>query len=191
MRRTPVVLLVLLGLLLVGCGGSGSSGSSGGAVTGGSATPTLSPSASPGATAAAACPTENTRNFAKTRFVADVGGAAFLVNRYIYRPYRDGAFTRGAQGRTVALIKAGAAAAASAKLLSNARKNAEANPTLCRTVAAPLGRLTDTLGGLTTSLREGTFDPRVVGGLGGEVDRLLERSGDAGVPVEERPTRLR
>ncbi len=189
MRRTPVVLLVLLGLFLAGCGGSGSTGS--GSSTPASARPGVSPSASSGPSAAAACPTENTRKFAKTRFAADVGGAAFLVNRYIYRPYRNGAFTRGAQGRTVALIKAGAAAAASAKLLSNARENAQANPTLCRTVAAPLGRLTDTLGGLTTSLREGTFNPRVVGGLGGEVDRLLERSGDAGVPVEERPTRLR
>ena len=69
------------------------------------------------------------------RFVADVGGSLFLLNRYIVNPYQKGGFTKGADGRTAALIKAGLAAAATAKLVSNARENAGANPTLCKTIA--------------------------------------------------------
>ena len=190
MRRITALLL-LLGVLLTGCGGSSSDAPASSAAQR-SATPSAGSSPSSSASAAASdCPTENTRSFAKTRFAADVGGAAFLINRYIYRPYRDGAFAQGAQGRTVALVKAGAAAAASAKLLSNARENAKANPTLCRTVAAPLSNLTETLNGLTASLRNGTFSPSLVGGLGGAVSGLLEKSTEAGVPVEEKPTKLR
>ncbi|MDP9436506.1 MAG: hypothetical protein M3P93_15465 [Actinomycetota bacterium] len=187
MRRTLTALLLSV-LLLAGCGGSTDSTGDTGTGTGtgtGTAPTARAASASP-----AACPTENTRAFAKTRFVADIGGAAFLVRRYIYRPYQAGQFQQGAQGRTLALVKAAAAAAASAKLLSNAAENARANPTLCRTVAQPLENLTGTLNGLVGSLRNGSFDPGVVGGLGGAVTQVLTQSGRAGVPVQERPTGL-
>ena len=189
MRRTAFILLLLLSLVLTGCGGSseettGGTGS-GGQVSGATAAPS-------GGTASGAtdCPTEATRRFAKTRFVADVGGAAFLIRRYVYQPYQAGTFQRGAPGRRRALLKAAAASAASAKLLSNASENAKADPVLCRNLAGPLASLTRTLEGLRGSLTTGRFDPALVGGLGGAVSGLLESSGDAGVPVRERPTQL-
>lgn len=197
MRRLAA-LLVLLPLLLSGCGGSSPSAApiAGAASatpgTSGSATsdplPSTDSSADP---ASASCPSDNTRSFAKTRFVADLGGAAFLIRRYLYQPYQAGKFTKGASGRTVALVKAGTAAAASVKLLNNATKNAKANPTLCRTVAAPLSDLSRTLSSLTTgSLRNGSIDPSVLGGLSGAVTSLLAKAGKAGVPVTERPVGL-
>ena len=55
-------------------------------------------------------------------------------SRYLYKPYKAGAFRKGAEGRTKAIIKAGLATAVILKLLSNAKKNAEADPTLCKFV---------------------------------------------------------
>jgi len=188
MRRLAA-LLVMLSLLLAGCGGSSSEDTATGA--GASASASASAGASSDAAAAtAACPATSTRSFAKTRFVADVGGAAFLVRRYIYQPYQAQKFTKGASGRRVALLKAAAAAAASAKLLKNASENAKADPTLCKTVAGPLASLNSTLSGLTSSLSTGTFNPALLGGLGGAVTGLLDSTDKAGVKVEEQPTDL-
>jgi len=182
--RRLAALLVLLSLLLAGCGGSSSQEQA----TGSGASASSSGSTADGA--AAACPTTSTRSFAKTRFVADVGGAAFLVRRYIYQPYQAKTFEKGASGRRVALLKAAAAAAASAKLLKNANENAKADPTLCKSVAGPLTKLTDTLSGLTSSLGTGSFNPALLGGLGGAVTGLLDSSKQAGVQVDEKPTDL-
>ena len=121
-RLLPVLTLVLA-LVLTGCGGGGSAES-------GASSP-ASTAATSGGSSTTDCPTENTRSFAKTRVVADVGGALFLLNRYIVNPYQKGSFTKGADGRTAAQIKAGRGAAATAKLGSHARQNAQAHPTLC------------------------------------------------------------
>ena len=189
MRRLAA-LFVLLALLLAGCGGSAeTAGTAASAPTGGMGTGPA-PSGNTDLGAAASCPTTATRSFAKTRFVADVGGAAFLVRRYIYQPYQAGSFTQGADGRTLALVKAAAAAAASAKLLNNATENAKADPTLCKTVAGPLSSLSTTLSGLTSSLRSGNINPALLGGLGGAVTGLLDKTGQAGVPVQEKPVDL-
>lgn len=142
---------------------------------------------STGASAAdASCPTSNSRSFAKTRFVSDLGGAAFLIRRYIYQPYTRGVFTKGHAGRTVALVKAAATAGAVVHLLKNASLNAKANPTLCKTIAAPLSSLTTTVSGLAGSLRGGSVNPGVIGGLGGAVSGLLGKATSAGVPVTEK-----
>lgn len=188
MRRMPALLVVAPVLLTGACGG---------AETTTTTTPAAATSASAGAAtggaaggAAANCPTENTRTLAKTRFVADLGGAAFLVNRYIYKPYSTQKFEKGASGRRVALVKAAAAAAASVKLLDNATENAKADPTLCKALAAPLADLSTTLKGLGGSLASGNFNPSVLGGLGGAVTGLLGKAGQAGIPVPERPVSL-
>jgi len=183
MRRLAA-LLVLFSLLLTGCGGQDSETKA----SGSGASASSSGDTSDGA--AASCPLTSTRKFAKTRFVADVGGAAFLVRRYIYQPYQAKSFDKGASGRRVALLKAAAAAAGSAKLLKNASDNAKADPTLCKTVAGPLSKLTDTLEGLRGQLGTGTLDPAVLGGLGGAVSGLLDSSKQGGVEVQEQPTDL-
>ena len=110
--RSVILLPLLLMAALVSCGGDETGTAAGTTAPGASA-----PGAADGSASPAACPTENTRSFAKTRFVAAVGGAAFLTKRYLYDPYRAGSFQQGADGRTTAVVKAGLAAAASVKLL--------------------------------------------------------------------------
>ena len=177
-------LLVSAALLLAGCGGGDTSSAGPSAGSGVSSSPTAAASSS----GPAACPTENTRSFAKTRFVADLGGAAFLTKRYIYGPYRDGKFRKGASGRTVAVVKAGVAAATSVKLLKNARDNAQANPTLCTSIAGPLSAASASLGGVTTALSSGNL--AALGGLGSALDALRGLAGKAGVDVPEQQVGL-
>jgi hypothetical protein len=177
-RSRAALLLSLLTavLVLVGCGGDETSTAGSGTGTGASASP------------GAACPSENTRSFAKTRFVADLGGAAFLTKRYIYNPYQAGTFQKGADGRTAAVIKAGLAAAASVKLLKNARDNAQADPTLCRTIAQPMNAAIAALGGVTAALASG--DLAALGTLGSSLDSLRGLAEQNGVPVPEREVGL-
>ena len=183
-RATVLLPLVLVAGVLVGCGGD-DTGTATGTPVPGPATPDATGGSTP---AAAACPSENTRAFAKTRFVADLGGAAFLTKRYIYDPYQAGTFRAGAPGRTTAVVKAGLAAAASVKLLRNARENAQANPTLCRTVATPMAAAIASLSGVTAALASG--DLRVLGTLGPALDSLRGLATDAGVQVPEREVGL-
>ena len=196
MRRISALVLVAM-MAVAGCGSaktasttasttapSAAAGISQSAAAGTGTTG--SPATSTGSATDASCPTSNTRSFAKTRFVSDLGGAAFLINRYIYQPYTQGKFKKGHSGRTVALIKAAATAATAEHLLKNASLNAKANPALCKTIAAPLSSLTSTIGGLAGSLRGGAVDSGVLGGLGGAVTGLLGKAKTAGVPVTEK-----
>jgi len=193
-RRRLSAVLLLLAVAVAGCGTAATTASpavsaAGPAVSASSGTgagmaSTMGSSmASPEMTAGAAqCPTSNTRSFAKTRFVSDLGGAAVLIRRYLYPPYTRGSFSKGHSGRTVALLKAAAATATVVHLLKNASLNAQANPTLCKLVAAPLASLTSTVSGLTGSLGSGA-GLSALGGLGGAVTGLLGKAKAAGVPV--------
>ena len=191
MRRLSAALLAIA-ILFTGtaCGPKSKSGSSGtssvaaavGASAGADATSNATADAT-GTDTTGTCPTSNTRSFAKTRFVSDLGGAAFLIRRYLYQPYTAGKFTKGHSGRTVALIKAAATAATVVHLLKNASANAKANPTLCKAIAAPLASLTSTISGLTGSLASGTASSGVLGGLGGAVTGLLGKAQSGGVTV--------
>jgi len=184
LRAALLLLLLVAASVLVGCGGEDTT------TTGASPAPGVSTPGAAGESgpAGASCPSENTRSFAKTRFAADLGGAAFLTKRYIYDPYQAGTFRKGAEGRTAAVVKAGLAAAASVKLLKNARENAQANPTLCRTVAAPMAAAIASLGGVTAALAAG--DLGVLGSLGPALDSLRGLASQAGVEVPEQEVGL-
>lgn len=204
-KRFAVAPMVAVLVALGGCGGSSAATTSAAPPSAGvSAAPAVSAassagaaqgtasSASPAATSSssdATCPTDNTRSFAKTRFVADLGGAVFLVRRYVYTPYTQGKFKKGASGRTFALIKAAAAVTASTKLLKNASENAKANPTLCKTVAGPISKVTTALSGLT-GLGSGSFNPAALAGLGGGLGSILGAASQAGINVQEKSTSL-
>ncbi len=144
----------------------------------------MSPSSSSGPSSAS-CPTSNTRAFAKARFVTDLGGSLFLMNRYVVQPYQAGKFTKGASGRTIAIVKAGVAAATTAKLLKNAAANAKANPTLCKTVAGPLTTLSTSLGGVVSSLKSGSLNTGALSGITGLLSTVKNGAAKAGVPVTE------
>ncbi len=148
-RRQLLVLGVLIALLAASCGGTkDTKDTAGGTTTGSSATPTPS----------GACASAGESRFAKARFILHAGIAFGAFHRYIYKPYRAGAFKAGAPGRAKALAKAGASALVVAHEVKAARDAAAGDATLCKLVA-PL----DSLNGLATTLapglKSGSFNP--------------------------------
>ena len=142
-----------MALLLTGCGAGNTTKSNTSTTPSGS--PTAANSATTSTTTPGDCPTENTRSFAKTRFVADIGLVAGTFHRYIVQPNQAGKFKSDADGRLTAMLKAGIVAAIDAKLVTNAIENAKANPTLCKALVGPLTQLADTLPGLKDKILKG------------------------------------
>jgi hypothetical protein len=153
MKRVVALILGLM-ILLGGATACGSSSSStqaaapAGQPTSSAGTQTSSPSA-------ASCASAGTRKIPKTRLVADLALTYGAFHRYLYKPYKAGAFHKGASGRTKAIIKAGLATAVILKLLSNAKKNAEADPTLCKFVPS-MDTIKASLSTLANKIRSGS-----------------------------------
>jgi hypothetical protein len=143
LRKLGLLLVIGLLALTVGCSSSSSSATA----TGTGATGT--------AVAATACPTSNTKSFAKTRFVADVALAGGAFKRYIYTPAKAGKFKKGADGKVKALIKAAAAGAFVVNRLNAAKNAAQANPTLCKTLSAPMAKFSAAVSGLIGKTKGG------------------------------------
>ncbi len=144
-------LIVTIALLAVTTACSSSSSST---VNAASATGTAAASAS-----ATACPTSNTKSFAKTRFVADVALAGGAFKRYIYTPAKDGKFKKGAKGKVLALVKAAAAGAFTINRLKAASEAAQANPTLCKLLAQPIAKFSAAVSGLISKAKSGSINP--------------------------------
>ena len=187
-KKLPVVLMLAMVLALAACGTKNSAATAGGAASstatiGGTSTTSNGMTS---ASAAGSCPTQNTRAFAKTRLVADLGLAAGTFHRYIYKPYKAGAFNKGAHGRTLALIKAAATAAADAKLLANATENIKANPTLCHTLYQPMTGLEARLSGLKNDVGSGNLTS--IGSVEAMVSGLIAKATSNGLTVTETTT---
>src|ERR1700749_2647907 len=132
MKRVLALAMVLM-VMLGGAAACSSSGSSTQAAA--TASQTATGAAAQGASSsAAACASAGTRKIPKTRLLADLALTYGAFHRYLYKPYKAGAFHKGADGRIKAIIKAGLATAVIVKLLSNAKENAAADPTLCKYV---------------------------------------------------------
>ena len=151
------VMALIMGLMIL-LGGATACGSSSSSTQ--SAAPASQTASSAGTQTGspASCASVGTRKIPKTRLLADLALTYGAFHRYLYKPYKAGAFRKGAEGRTKAIIKAGLATAVILKLLSNAKKNAEADPTLCKfvpnidTIKASLSNLAAKIkGGSATS----------------------------------------
>ena len=149
------VIALVAGLMILLGGATACSSSSSSTQTATPASQTASSTASP---SAASCASVGTRKIPKTRLLADLALAYGAFHRYLYKPYKAGAFRKGADGRIKAVIKAGLATAVIVKLLSNAKENAAADPTLCKyvpsmdNIKASLSTLADKIkGGSATS----------------------------------------
>jgi hypothetical protein len=151
-RKLSVILVIALLAFTTACSSKSSSTN---AASGG-AGPSVVATSSPGV-----CPTKNTESFAKTKFVADVALAGGAFKRYIYTPAKAGKFQKGAKGKVVALIKAAAAGAFVINRLDAAKNAAEANPTLCKLLAAPVAKFSAAVSGLVGKARGGvgTINP--------------------------------
>lgn len=185
LRKTFVIISITL-LALSGCSSNKSKDTAGTA-----AAPTVgapaAPAAPPAATATPqACPTAHTRKFAKTRFITNAGLAAGAFKRYIYTPYRSGAFKSGAKGQKRAIVKAAAAGVFALDQLRRAKANAQADPTLCKTLSAPLQGLSATMAGLVGKLKRGQADPSDIGATSGALEQTRGTAGSAGAGFKDK-----
>lgn len=140
--------------------------------------------AAPTTTAAGfSCPTDNTKAFATTRFVADVGLAFGTFHHWIYKPYQAGELSKDAQGHTWKRIKAGGAALLTYHLIGNAVDNVKASSKLCPIVGEPIAALSDQLSNLKSKILHGDFGS--IGGIAGSVTSLSSLLGKNGSPITE------
>ncbi|MFD5626966.1 hypothetical protein [Streptomyces sp. NPDC127072] len=139
------------------------------------------------AVAAAATPTSSAekQKFAKTRFVANAGLAAGATYQWIVKPWKAGKFKKGAEGRRVALVKAGLAGAFTYNRLKAANRNAQGDPALAKAVA-PLTAGIDALKDLPSKLRKGDSTDAVVGSFDDIINNVKEAGKSAGAEVTDK-----
>ncbi|MFI8516747.1 hypothetical protein ACIGEZ_02765 [Streptomyces sp. NPDC085481] len=169
--RRALVALFLSGALLATTAACGSDGSQS-LTTSSDATPTSSASF-------------EQQRLAKTRFVANAGLAAGATYQWIIKPYREGKFKKGADGRTFALVKAGLAGAFTYNRLKAAVNNAKGDPLLSKAVA-PLTAGIESLKDLGTKLRKGEAGDADVGAFEDVINNVKDAGKSAGAEVVEK-----
>ncbi|MFB7515343.1 hypothetical protein [Streptomyces sp. NPDC056144] len=139
--------------------------------------------------AAAATPTSSAtfeqQKLAKTRFVANAGLAAGAAYQWIVKPYKAGKFTKGADGRTFALVKAGLAGAFTYNRLKAAVNNAKGDPLLAKAVG-PLSAGIDSLKDLGTKLRKGDASAADIGSFESVINSVKDAGKSAGAEVVDK-----
>jgi hypothetical protein len=129
------------------------------------------------------------KHFAKTRFVLHAGLAFGAFHRYIYKPYRQGAFRAGAPKRKRSIAKALIAAGFTYHEIKQARTAANQDPKL-RALGSRLGGLTSRFGGLRTLLAAGG-GLAALGGINRAISAFSGRSKAAGFGITERAPPLK
>jgi len=165
-------MVVVLSCGVTACGSSGKS-TPAATSTGQAASGTASGTAS---AASGSCASAGTRKIPKTRLLADLALTYGAFHRYLYKPYKAGSFAKGANGRTKTIIKAALASAAIIKLLSNARENAAADPTLCKFVPN-MDSIKSSLSDLTGKIKDGTATDGDVNSTSNLFDQLKNGAG--------------
>lgn len=122
-------------------------------------------------------------SFAKTKFLLHSGLAFGAFHRYIYRPYRAGAFRKGAPGRAKALVKAGASAVFAYHELKVAANDAKCDGPALRRLG---GSLSGVLGALQ-QLRalKAASGLGAIGTAGALLDKLGRDSSHQGAPIKD------
>ena len=129
------------------------------------------------------CPATNTTSFAKTKFVLHSGLAFGAFHRYLYKPYKAGTFQKGAKGRITGFIKGGLAALFIKREIRLATVDVKANPTLCKAIAAPLGKIGDGIKSAFDKLKGG--DTSGIDGVNSQISSVEGSSQQDGVPIKE------
>ena len=121
--------------------------------------------------------------FAKTKFVLHAGLAFGAFHRYILKPYEAGTFRKGAQGRTKALVKGGAAGAFAYHELKVARADAICDGPVLRTLAVSMTTAVAALSplqGLKTGSGIGAIE-----GAAKAINGLGTRAAGGGAPIKD------
>ncbi|MFF4650591.1 hypothetical protein [Streptomyces sp. NPDC001380] len=176
-RRLPALVAapLLAALLLVsGCSSSGSSSSG------------SSPGATSAANPASPSPTGSQEKvkLAKAKFVANAGLAAGATYQWLYKPYKAGKFKKGADGRKLALVKAGLAGAFTYNRLKAAINDAKGDPLLSKAVA-PLTGGVEKLKQAAANIRNGSDPESGAGQFQGVIDSFKQAGQSAGATVTD------
>ncbi len=164
MRRLLIALVAvcLLGSVAAGCGSSSSSSSSNG---------------SAGQT--------KTVRLAKTKFVLHAGLALGAFHRYVYKPFRSGAFSGGKKIRTY--LKAGLAGLFAYHEIKKARDAAQGSP-LLKKLLSPLTTLQASLLALGTKLKGGHPAPGNIQTANGAATSVSQLAGQSGAAIKDAAT---
>lgn len=136
-------------------------------------------------TSDAALQSKDPVKFAKTKFVLHAGLAAGASYRWIVKPYREGKFQNGADGRTFAMVKAGLAGAFTYHEVKKAIEAAQGDPTLSKALV-PIQAAADKLQGLGGKLSGGNATEADVNGVSSVVDSLKSVGAQNGLKVENK-----
>ncbi|GGN92237.1 hypothetical protein GCM10011579_089850 [Streptomyces albiflavescens] len=175
MRRL-IVALTLSCALLAGTTACGS-GSAAKDTAAAAAAATPSPSPSPSTSA-------QKQKLSKTRFVANAGLAAGATYQWIVKPWKAGKFKKGANGRTLALVKAGLAGTFAYNRLKAASKNAQGDPTLSKAIA-PLTAGIESLKSLPSKLRKGDSADTAASAFDDVINKVKDAGKSAGAEVKD------
>jgi len=174
-RKLMMVLTVLtMALVVGGCGSSSSSSSS--------AAPAQSQSAQSSSTA----PAKRT-HLAKTKFVLHTGLAFGAFHRYIYKPFKAGAFKGGLRTSKAAYLKGGLAGLFAYHEVRLALTDAQSSPLLSKLVS-PLTALQSKMAALGSGLKRGQANPGAIASTDALVSSVRGKSAQAGQPVTDQPT---
>jgi hypothetical protein len=189
LRKSFIIISIML-LALSGCGGGDKKQPGAQPPAAGAPAGTPGTSGQPGAygqtATPATCPTKRERKFVKTRFLTNAGLAAGTFRRYIYRPFKDGAFNSGAPKRKRSIAKAAAAAIFSFDQLRRARANAQADPTLCKVLLGPIDKLSASMKDLHGKFKGGQADPAEIGSVETGIDGFHKEAAGAGAGFQDK-----
>jgi hypothetical protein len=177
-RKLSVILVIGLLAFTAACSSKSTTSVNSASVTGAAVAASAAPSA---------CPTANTKSFAKTRFVADLALAGGAFKRYIYTPAKSGKFNKGAKGRVLAFVKAAAAGAFTVNRLEAAKSAAQANPTLCKLLAEPIAKFSAAVSGLIGKAKSGNLDAADVTNTNGYLSDLHNAATQGGTAFIDNP----
>ena len=122
--------------------------------------------------------------FAKTKFVFHMGLGFGVFHRYIYKPFKSGAFASGASGRLKAAVKAGVAALFVVHELKLACKDAN-NSSVLRPLLTPINLIVTQFDKLASKLKSGSVNPADLTAAASAVTSLGSKSGKLGLPITD------
>jgi hypothetical protein len=123
-------------------------------------------------------------SFARTKFLLHTGIAAGAFYRYIYNPWRAGAFKQGAPGRKKALAKAAASGLVVVHELRTAARDAQCDGPALKTLARPMTAAVaaaTTLSALSSGGGVGS-----IGAAGTAFEHLKSAASAAGATITQR-----
>jgi hypothetical protein len=166
--KCVVVLLVMVALAAAGCGSSSSSSAAGGSSSGSTSTSS----------------TPNVGRLPTVKFVLHAGLAFGAFHRYIYKPFKAGAFSGGLFKHKLTVVKAGLAGLFVYHELKLAVMDAQASPKLAKLVA-PVTALADKIKSIGSSVKSGKPDASSLSSANGDITSVSGLASAAGLPVRD------